>query len=309
MSLQSGETVAGSSNGVSGSGLNALNSPVGIALGPNGSLYVADYGNDRVLRFQEGSLRGEIVAGTGLSGVGLSQLNAPSGIHLDNASNLYVVDALNNRVMLWRGNASIGIQIAGTGFQGIGLDSLTIPSSIVVDSTGNFYVSDVFNHRVMRWPKNGTAGTIVAGTGLAGGGSSQLNRPYGLALDESNAYLYISDSLNHRIQRVQLNGSTIGVTVAGGNGDGTGAHQLTSPIGVCLANQAQSLYIGDYANHRVQLWHLGQSSGVTIAGLAGIAGTNSTLLDGPIRVFLNPEETFLYVSDFFNHRVQRFRLI
>ena len=46
-----------------------------------------------------------------------------------------------------------------------------------------------------------------------------------------------------------------------------------------------------------------------MVGIAGINGTAATLLNSPIYVALNPNETFMYVSDFRNNRVQRFKLI
>lgn len=60
-----GTTVAGKSNGTSGSGLSELNKPTGIAVDSNSSLFVADLLNHRVVRWNSGATSGILVAGTG----------------------------------------------------------------------------------------------------------------------------------------------------------------------------------------------------------------------------------------------------
>jgi DNA-binding beta-propeller fold protein YncE len=58
-----------------------------------------------------------------------------------------------------------------------------------------------------------------------------------------------------------------------------------------------------------QRWNAGATSGVTIAGITGSSGTSATLFNGPRTVLLNPNETYMYVSDMNNNRVQRFTLL
>jgi hypothetical protein len=57
---------------------------------------------------------------------------------------------------------------------------------------------------------------------------------------------------NNRIQRFVLGGSGIGVTVAGGNGQGSANNQLNQPIGIFLSRLDGSLYIADTYNNRIQ---------------------------------------------------------
>jgi DNA-binding beta-propeller fold protein YncE len=161
----------------------------------------------------------------------------------------------------------------------------------------------------MKWKQNATNGTLIAGTGGSGNSSQQLSWPFGLYLDELNSYLYIADMGNHRIQRYYLGVITNVTTVAGGNGYGSGNHQLNRPYGVCVSKKTGAIYIADTSNNRIQRWSPGATSGVTIAGIVGTSGTDSTLLNAPAAVALSPNETFLYVSDNYNNRVQRFELI
>jgi DNA-binding beta-propeller fold protein YncE len=160
----------------------------------------------------------------------------------------------------------------------------------------------------MKWAPNATSGILVAGTGVSGNSSQQLHSPYGLYLDENNSYLYIADLANSRIQRYSLNTTTNGTTVAGGNGAGSGSNQLNQPYGICVSKQTGDIYIADFNNNRIQRWSPGATSGVTIVGITGVSGINATLLNGPANVILNKNETFLYVTDRNNHRVQRFQL-
>jgi DNA-binding beta-propeller fold protein YncE len=172
-----------------------------------------------------------------------------------------------------------------------------------------YYASDQYNNRIMKWVQNATYGILVAGTGEAGSGSQELNQPYGLYLDELNSYLYIADSYNHRIQRYYLGVTTNESTVAGGNGQGSGSHQLNEPGAVCVSKKTGAIYVADTGNNRIQRWSPGATAGVTIAGTAGTSGTAAALLNWPAGVALDANETFLYVSDSNNNRVQRFQLI
>jgi len=304
-----GVTVGGYGNGTAGTALNALKNPWGLAFDVNDSLYVADYGNSRVMKLQAGSLTGSIVAGTGVGGSSATQLQNPTELAVDANSNIYVNDDWNYRVMLWRKNSSSGVQVAGTGISGSSTNTIGQSVGLAVDSNGNIYVSDKTNNRVMKWTPNATSGTLVAGTiGMWGNSSQLLSSPYGLYLDETNSYLYIADLANNRIQRYRLNVTTNGTTVAGGNRAGSGSDQFNQPYGVCVSKKTGDIYIADAANHRIQRWSPAATTGVTIIGITGVSGTNATMLNSPAHVVLSKNETFLYVSDRNNHRVQRFNL-
>jgi len=304
-----GVTVAGYGNGTPGTALNALYYPWGLAMGVNDSFYVAEFNNFRVMQIQAGNSTGSIVAGTGVQGSSVNQLRNPTEVAVDANLNIYVNDDFNYRVMLWCKNSSSGVIVAGNGT--IGNSSNTIAESIglAVDSQGNIYVSDKANHRVMKWAPNATSGILVAGvTGLYGSGNQRLNSPYGLYLDEINSYLYIADWGNNRIQRYLLGITINGTTVAGGHGAGNASNQLNQPYGVCVSQKTGDIYIADRANHRIQRWSPGASTGVTFIGITGVSGINATLLNGPSNVILSMNETIMYVSDMGNHRVQRFNI-
>lgn len=284
--------------------------PWGLAVGVDDSLFVSEYGNGRVMRLYEGSTIGLQVAGSTSHGNNLNQLQFPAEVYVDASSNVYVSDDFNYRVMLWRNMSSTGVIVAGNSSNGNTSSTLGPTAGVAVDSQGNIYVSDTGNHRVMKWALNATSGTLVAGqVSIAGNNSNQLNNPFGLYLDELHSHLYIADLGNHRIQRITLDTSTNATTVAGGNGVGAANNQLNTPWGMCVSKKTGTIYIADTGNHRVTRWIIGATSGVTVVGIASQSGTSSMLFNHPANVALSLNETFLYVSDMLNHRVQRFQLI
>ena len=214
-------------------------------------------------------------------------------------------DHLNGRIQLFAQNATVGVTVAG------GAGDLGETYGVRLDNNGNIYASDVTHSRVMRWPPNSTVnGTIVAG-GTNGPGPWSLTNPRQIDFDSTFSFLYVVDNGNHRIQRCDLvNTSATPVTVAGGNGLGAAPNQLHSPNSLCVSRKTGALYIADAGNARVQRWTIGSSVGVTIAGsVNGTSGNSATELSVPSGIALDANETFLYVSEWDNSRVQRFPLI
>jgi hypothetical protein len=159
-------TVAGTGvYGFSGDGGPAiaaqLNTPWNLTVGPDNSLYIADFYNDRIRKV---SASGTIstIAGTGTPGyngdgnVALqSQLNEPAAVVLDPAGNIYIADAGNNRVREISVVTNIIRTIAGSGseeFSGDGNDATGAgmygPYALDFDQSGNLLVADLFHNRI-----------------------------------------------------------------------------------------------------------------------------------------------------------------
>ncbi len=303
LSLQDGVTVGGNSNGIAGNASDALSSPFGISVAYDDSLFVSEYKNARVTHLPANSLTGSMIVGTGIVGNSSSQLNGPSHLYVDAASNIYVSDTLNKRAMFWANGSSAGVSITGT----TAINSRII--GIAVDSQKNIYISEVDNHRITKWAPNATSGTVIAGTGIQGNDSQHLAYPFGLYLDELHSYLYVADYYNNRIQRFTLGGSINATTMAGGNGPGSNNNQLYQSQALCISKKTGAIYIADTYNNRITRWNPGAMSGVTLVGITGLNGTTAALLNGPADVALSQNETYLYVSDLNNNRIQRFELI
>ncbi|HKY75086.1 MAG TPA: NHL repeat-containing protein [Acidimicrobiia bacterium] len=194
------------------------------------------------------------------------------------------------------------------------------PRAAAVGPDGSVYIADTFNHRVRRVDPRGAV-TTLAGTGQAaysgdGGpaGAATLHWPHGVAVDPSGAGLYIADSANHRIRRVDL-GSGVITTVAGGAaagwaGDGGPAiaAQLEDPKAVWAA-QSGEVFIADSGNERIRrIDRSGTISTIAGTGVPGYSGdggpASAAQFDGP-RGVSGDSAGNLYVADDNNHRIRR----
>lgn len=217
--------------------------------------------------------------------------------------------------------------IAGTnqrGFSGDGGSAVSAaffqPRSAAVSSDGTVYIADAFNHRVRRVSPGGEVMTL-AGTGQAtfsgDGGSAAaaaLHFPQGVALDPTEATLYIADSANHRVRKVDLASGVI-ATAAGGAASGFGgdggpatAAVLQDPKAVHAAPSGD-LFIADSGNERIRRVDRGgiitTFAGTGTLGFAGDGGpATDAQFDGP-RGLAGDAAGNLYVADDNNHRIRR----
>jgi sugar lactone lactonase YvrE len=254
-----------------------------------GTFYISEYTGHRVRKITTDGKIGT-VAGTGVAGPGgdggpavSAQLNSPRAVAVDSAGTLYIADSGNHRVRKITADGKIST-VAGTGaanFSGDGgpatAAGLNYPRGVSVDSTGILYIADCNNHRVRKITADGKIST-VAGTGAANfsgdGGpatSAQLSSPVGVVVD-SAGILYIADCNNHRVRKITADGkiSTVAGTGAakfGGDGGPAASAQLSSPHGVAV-DCVDTLYISDYANHRVRKVASARMAGLPESGTA-----------------------------------------
>ncbi|CAF1433015.1 unnamed protein product, partial [Rotaria magnacalcarata] len=106
----------------------------GLAVDEQRYLYVSDYVQSEVRRYQLGEKNGTLVAGGNVIGAGLNQLNGPRDLFVDRQQNVYVSDFYNNRVMKWVKGAKEGIVVAGGQGAGSSLTKLYYPLGLFVDS-------------------------------------------------------------------------------------------------------------------------------------------------------------------------------
>ena len=134
--------------GSSGSTSDALDNPRGLVVNDNLTLYVADFGNNRVQMFPLGQLNGTTVAGNGAPGT--VSLNGPVGVILDADGYLFIAARDNNRIV---GSGPNGFRcIAGcTSSAGNAANELSGPRNLAFDSDGNLVVADTDNARIQKF--------------------------------------------------------------------------------------------------------------------------------------------------------------
>jgi sugar lactone lactonase YvrE len=310
-----------------------LNLPSAVAVDGAGRLYIADYGNNRIRRVDaSGTIL--TVAGTGIGGYDgddgpatSARLFNPEGIALDTLGSLYIADFENNRIRRVDVETGQIRTVAGTGVAGFDGDDgiatsalLDGPFGVTADTSGNLYVADSRNHRIRRVDAATGRITTFVGTGEGSFGGddtsaveARLSLPAGLAFDPANN-LYIADASNHRVRRVDAVTGRIatiaGTGEAGYGGDGVPATTATlqTPFGVAV-DAVGNVYIADRGNNRVRrVDAAGEITTVAGTGEAGYGGdgmpSTAALLDAPSGVAVDASGN-VYVADTNNHRVRR----
>ncbi|CAF1369505.1 unnamed protein product [Adineta steineri] len=306
---KTGITVAGASNGSTGTAANLLARPYGTALGSFNSLYIADLNNNRIQKWLINTSNVTTVAGlsNGAAGANSVAINLPDCVVLDSNDNMYITDRGNHRVVYWANGASSGTTIAGTtGTPGSTNNTLFNPCGIARDSsTGTLYIADTYSHRIMKYLVNASSGTVAAGGNSAGTGDTQLYYPYGFTFDSSSNSLLIANHQTNNIVRWVLGASSWTLVIGSPTGlNGNTSTLLNGPIGITL-DPMGNIYVADSLNHRIQFFFAGQSNGTTVAGVTGSPGIGPNQLNLPYWVTIDGQLN-LYVSDNLNNRVQFF---
>ncbi|MCU0313600.1 MAG: hypothetical protein MUC84_06010 [Solirubrobacteraceae bacterium] len=280
--------------GPCGDGLSAIDAsfdtPSGIAVAANGTVYVGDTSDHKIRRILP---TGEISTLAG-SGAPCTPATAACG----------------------DGEAAVGAQLSS-------------PRGLALDAAGNLYIADTGTHRVRRIGTDGKI-TTVAGTGDLcspstaacgdGGAASgaQLRNPRGVAVSGSD--LYIADSGSNRIRKVA--GGTI-TTIAGtgsiclsstsacGDG-GVGEPSFNNPSAVTV-DGAGNVYVADTYDNRIRRITPGGELS-TVAGAGTTCSTpTSTCGDGSSPTFAKLSNPFgvvavgstLYIADTNSHKIRR----
>ena len=327
-----------------------------MAVDSAGNLFIADTYNNRIRKVDSAGVISTI-AGSGEAGFsrgGFSgdggpatsaRLSSPSGVALDGAGNLFIADTYNRRI---RKVDSAGVisTVAGTGEFTFGggdrgdggpaVDAqLATPSGMALDGAGNLFIADTYNNRIRKVDSAGVISTIAGSgeTGLIGGGGfsgdggpaveAELYNPHSVALDGAGN-LFIADTYNHRIRKVDSAGVISTVAGSGeagffgswfsGDGGPATAARLNGAKGVAV-DGAGNLFIADNGNHRIRkVDAAGTISTIAGSGETGLIGgggfsgdggpATAALLDVPYGVALDGAGN-LFIADTHNHLVRK----
>lgn len=254
----------------------SLNMPHEIQFDSRRNLYIVERDNHVVRKVDAKTGVTSTLAGTGVAGfsgdggpASQAQLRQPHSIAVDRSGQLFICDIGNHRIR--RVNLATGMieTFAGTGERQATPDGAALkgtplngPRTIAFDRNGDLYLALREGNAIYRIaPKTATI-HHVAGTGeqgYAGDGGparqAKLGGPKGLAY--SNGLLYIADTENHVIRRIDLKPGIISTVLgAGARGDGPEPDpllcKLSRPHGV-FVDPSGVLYVADSEAHRIRV--------------------------------------------------------
>ncbi len=245
---------------------------------------------------------GLLIAGGNGTGNGANATYRPAGIFVDSNSNLYTCEVGYHKVTRRSHGEVNGVIVAGTNTTATSaaLNRLAWPMNCQLDTAGYLYVADQDNNRIIRFPPgsaNGTNGTVIAGGNGSGSTLNRFNRSIDFDWD-SQGNLYVADRDNYRILKFPPNSTsaTMGVLVAGGNGNGAALNQFR-PIGIDV-DAAGNIFIADITNFRILKFppgSTGTTTGTVVAGNNGL-GPQLNQFSWPRDVFVD-KLGYIYVVD------------
>jgi hypothetical protein len=270
--------------GLKGQGPGALDSPRGLAIAPNGDLFVADLGNARVSVFgPDGAFKtafGKLGPEPGKGKPG--EFNEPSGVAVGPDGTVYVADAWNGRIQRLSSDGKYLGEWGGNRY------SFYSPRNVTVDRNGVAYVADTGNSKVKAISADGK---IVKEFGAAGSGDGQFREVFGVAVN-SRGEVFAADPGNKKVHKFK--GLPAGDFVKAVKIPGW---QVNGPFWPHLACDAQdNLYVVDSGNRKVWVY----DSELNYRGTLG--GEKGELFASPLGVAAAADGS-LWVSDVANNKL------
>jgi DNA-binding beta-propeller fold protein YncE len=256
--------------------------PFGVALAPDGRIYVSDAGDsNRIRRIDPEGRVVTLAGGTGerlLDGHrGRAAFHTPSGLAIGPDGALYVADTGNHAIRRVTADGSVAT-FAGTGMPGYvdgeGFEAaFDGPMGVAVGDDGAVYVADTYNDRIRRIGPDGRV-TTLAGAGTPGfldgaPASAQFDTPAGVAVASDGALL-VADTGNGALRRIAPDGEV--TTIVPVAIDAAHDISLFRPVGVA-AGRDGSMFVGD---RRGRVLHVLPDGRARV-----LAGSSSGFANGP----------------------------
>ena len=209
--------------------------PCGVTFDINNNLYVVDGLCNRVQKFDT---YGNFLLQFGVKGSGDGELMGPYDVATHNGY-AYVTEYHNKRISVFKSEGKFCFSF--------GCDHLCSAQNVAISTNDKWlFVTDNIDHKVCIFTLEGD---FVKKFGQQGNSEGEINLPLGITI--LNEKIIISDK-NHRVSVFHKNGQFS--HCFGSYGDGKG--ELNYPYGIASHCKTNSVYVTDYVNHRVQIFHL-----------------------------------------------------
>jgi sugar lactone lactonase YvrE len=233
--------------------------PWGVAIAPNGRLWVSDAGGGRIALFNEQYVVGGPerfvlnAVGTPSSSTAKAELVAPVGIATDAGGNVWVAENGAHRVSVFDSSGKFRMRF---GSEGSGNGQFKFPVGVAITPTGHVLVTDQVNNRVQEFM---SSGAYIRQFGSGGTANNQFQEPKGIAVGAGNV-AFVSDAGNHRVTRwtgADLDPQS-GVASTEVKIDGNPVEPKYAPgcaTKNCSISREWKLYASDYSSgqHQVQV--------------------------------------------------------
>lgn len=268
--------------GRKGKALGQFDTPIAVAVDVDGTVYVADAGNDRIVAISPTGVASSV---RGHTGNRVGELSFPSAVTVGADGVTFVSDAGNNRIQTFGPSRNTELSIIGSTVR------LAAPRGLAISPSGHLLVADSRHHQIIRVTFDGQPASAFGRRGTARG---EFDTPKGIAI-APNGMIVIADAANHRIQCIAPDGRPIWSTGYRGVGPG----DFLNPEGIVVADDG-TIWVADTGNDRIQ----GFTPDGTPKWTWGRRGRHDGELDSPTGLAADGAGA-LVIADANNHRILR----
>lgn len=275
------------------SGPAGFERPNGVALAPNGHLYVMDFGHYRIAQVNEA---GRVVKSIGKFGSGADQIYFGWDMAVDPQGNAYFGNVVrdddgvrHDGIKIFSPAGKYLGEVGGMDYPANDEGQAHMPYGLDVDEQGRIYTADYGTNMVRVFDRDGHLLLQLPGDGHE---AFSFTNPGDVAVDDRRGYLYVTDFTMGQLLKFELiieSGGSARVDFLQAIGSyGREPGQFAFPQNLAVDEATGTVYVGDLANRRVQAF---DADGVYLASYApeGItdwqvlglaAGPNGTIYAG-----------------------------